>query len=98
MGKPFKRKNKTCTGGKKNLGHGSKPCPNKENNEVNTTKKFGGGKAGVYTAHTRRNAGVGPAAAVSANHAPPTGPQECAGQEDATGLGEASMPSRSPLA
>ena len=96
MGKPFKRKNKTCMDGKKNLGHGSKLCPNKENKAH--TSKFGGGKAGVDPAHTRRNAGVGPAAAVSANHAPPTGPQECVGQEDATGQGEASKSSLSPFA
>ena len=96
MGKPFKCKNKTCVDGKKNLGHGSKLCPNKENKAH--TSKFGGGKAGVDPAHTRQNTGVGPVAAVSANHAPPTGPQECVGQEDATGLGEASKQSLSPSA
>ena len=57
-----------------------------------------GGNAGVDAAHTSKKAGVGPVPAVSANDAPPTGPQECVGQEDAKGLGQASKSSKSPFA
>ncbi|EJK68414.1 hypothetical protein THAOC_10409 [Thalassiosira oceanica] len=42
--------------------------------------------------------GMGPVSAVSANDAPPTGPQECVGQDDATRLGQASKSSKSLFA
>ncbi|EJK57704.1 hypothetical protein THAOC_22220, partial [Thalassiosira oceanica] len=77
--------------------------------EKSATILFGGGKAGVGTshtggnagvdaAHTSQKAGVGPVSAVSANDAPPTGPQECVGQDDATRLGQASKSSKSLFA
>ncbi|EJK76948.1 hypothetical protein THAOC_01255, partial [Thalassiosira oceanica] len=56
-----------------------------------------GGNAGVDAAHTSKKAGEGPVSAVSANDAPPTGPQECVGQEDAKGLGQASKSLRQKL-
>jgi len=76
--------------------------------EKSVTIKFWGGKAGVGishtggntgvdAAHTSQKTGVGPVAAVSANDAPPAGPQECVGQENVTGLGQASKPLKSPF-
>mmetsp|Transcript_5021 Transcript_5021/g.11345 ORF Transcript_5021/g.11345 Transcript_5021/m.11345 type:complete len:280 (+) Transcript_5021:175-1014(+) len=66
--------------------------------EKSVTILFGGGKAGVGISHTSQKAGVGPVPAVSANDAPPTGPQECVGQDDATRLGQASKSSKSLFA
>ncbi|EJK66741.1 hypothetical protein THAOC_12305 [Thalassiosira oceanica] len=146
--KLFRCSNKACKDAKKDLGHGIKNCPNKENKEEDATtddglalatvshsnqaikqvlfggatvgggtatgfglttagggnpspdssraRAFGGGKAGV--GHAGRKAGVGPVSAVSAHAAPPTGPQECVGQDDATGLGQASKSPTSPFA
>ena len=118
-GKPFTCKNQKCKDAKKDLGHGGKLCPNKEdkeNKEESTTSSglamatvasnqqaiqrvlFGADSGITLATFGGRKAGVGPAAAVSATIAPPAGPQECVGHQDATGLGKASKPFPSPFA